>query len=379
MRNIIIDDQSVITTSERRIDRMVRMLQIAAVLCALFAAAGIGHGMHDANPDGGWLIPNFAGIVAATALAIFWHVVLGAVIGMVRRTSLIALFVGAMLITAVALGASAQAIATAVAGRSALSAELSLLIDGYGKSLNEAYGQATNWRGVADAANVLATGLNAQSETETSGNNGTGKGCGPRCASLTDAAASFKNGAASLQGMLDNATSERDAAAKGLGDLRAAAASGDQHAFMAAAETVAQGVAKLNAIDPRPIIDTTGMVVASKNGIDLSTETAEFRAKADKALTDRKTVSTPVFLPMSLGQATRKQAFGSALHGWILAGAIDVLPLLFLALIFILSREVWLHENVQRSSLTPTGRNQRDRRRIADMTNGNVVQMVAAE
>ena len=148
---------------------------------------------------------------------------------------------------------------------------------------------------------------------------------------------------------------------------------------MAAAETVAQGVAKLNAIDPRPIIDTTGMVVSSKNGIDLSTETAEFREKADKALTDRKTVNTPVFLPMSLGEATRKQTFGSALHGWILAGAIDVLPLMFLGLIFILSREVWLHENVQRRALTPTGRNQRDRQRIADMTNGNVVPMVAAE
>ena len=46
---------------------------------------------------------------------------------------------------------------------------------------------------------------------------------------------------------------------------------------------------------------------------------------------------------MSLGEATRHQALGSALHGWILAGAIDVLPLFFLVLAFLLSREVWLN------------------------------------
>jgi hypothetical protein len=376
----IIGDHAVV--KERRIDGKVRIVQIAAVLCALFAAIGIAHGMHDANPRGGWTVPAIAGVVAATAFAAFWHVAIGTVIGMVRRTTLVALFAGAIVMTGVALGASAQAIATAVAGRSALATELSLLVDSYGKALAEAYGQATGWRGVADAANVLAHGLSAQAETETTGGNGTGKGCGPRCSSLKDASASFGQAAAALQGMLDEATQERDAGENALGDLRIAAATGDQAAFMAAAESVSQTIGKLNAVDPKPIIDNTGMVVGSAKGINLSQETSDFRDKANAALAGRHAVEAPVFLPMSLGEATRKQALGSALHGWILAGAIDVLPLMFLALIFVMSREVWLQENVERRSLTPEGRNARDRQALADLQQGNgnnVVRLQAAE
>ena len=123
--------------TERRIDSKIRLMRIAGVLCALFAAAGICHGMHEANPDGGWLVPAFAGLVAASALAIFWHVVIGSVVGMVRLSMIVTLFVAATVVTVVALGASAQAIATAVAGRAALSAELSALVDGYNQKLAE--------------------------------------------------------------------------------------------------------------------------------------------------------------------------------------------------------------------------------------------------
>ena len=45
-------------------------------------------------------------------------------------------------------------------------------------------------------------------------------------------------------------------------------------------------------------------------------------------------------LELTLGEATSRQAFDSALHGWILAGVIGVLPFFFLVLVFALSREV---------------------------------------
>ncbi len=70
---------------------------------------------------------------------------------------------------------------------------------------------------------------------------------------------------------------------------------------------------------------------------------------------------------MSLGEATREQALGSALHGWILAGAIDVLPLFFLVLAFLLSREVWLNEAVVRNKLTKEGRDIADREALESM------------
>src|SRR4029077_11227078 len=132
-------------------------------------------------------------------------------------------------------------------------------------------------------------------------------------------------------------------------------------------EEISSAIARLNGIDPRPIIENTGAVVVSAKGIDQSRETKDFYAIADKALAGRKAVNAPVFVPMSLGEATRHQALGSALHGWILAGAIDLLPLFFLVLAFVLSREVWLNEAVVRSKPTKEGRDAADREALESM------------
>jgi hypothetical protein len=353
---------------QRRIDRKVRAFEMAAMICALFASIGIGGGLHEANPNGGWAVPIIAGIAAAVGFAIFWHSVMSAVTGMVRTTMLVAVFVIATVVTCIALGASAQAIATAIAGRAALAAELSANVDGYNKALAEAYTEATSWRGVAEAATVLAAGFRAQADIEAGGSHGTGKGQGPRWASLQEASQSFAHGADALNAMLAEAKDDQAAGDRQLGLLRDAAARGDQKALMDAVGKIGATIARLNAVDPKPIIANTGMVTASKNGIDLSKETAEFEAKADKALTDRKIVDVPVFVPVSLGEATRHQVLGSALHGWVLAGAIDVLPLLLLAMVFVMSREVWLQEEVRVDGLTFAGRNERDRDRVKNLT-----------
>lgn len=364
---------------ERRIDRKVLIMQLAAMGCALFASAGIANGMHEANPDGGWVTPVFAGIIAALALAGIWHALIGSVTHMVRVIMLVALFIGAITLTAITIGASAQAIATAVSGRAALSAELSERVDAYGRALAEAYTQATGWKGVADSANVIATGLSKQAETERGGGNGTGKGCGPRCSLMQDAASAFEAGAIRLHAMLDDAAAIRESGDQHMSDLRLAASRGDQNAFMAAAEAVNQIVAKLNAIDPRPIIDTTGIVLVSEKSLNLSGETEQFRQKAATALADRHSVDTPVFTPISLGEATRRQFLGSAMQGWILAAVIDLLPLMIFGFAFVISREVAMHQEVERHSLTAAGKNDRDRKRYADLQGGgNVVRLPTA-
>jgi hypothetical protein len=194
---------------QRRVDRKVRAFEIAAVICALFASIGIGQGLHEANPDGGWAVPIIAGVAAAFGFAIFWHGVMSAVTGMVRTTTLVAVFVIATVVTGIALGASAQAIATAIAGRAALAAELSANVDGYNKALAEAYTEATSWRGVADGATVLAAGFRAQAEIEAGGSHGTGKGQGPRWASLQEASQSFGSGAEALNAMLAEAKGDQ--------------------------------------------------------------------------------------------------------------------------------------------------------------------------
>ena len=361
------------TTVERRIDRPIRFLRLAGALCAMFAAVGIGHGIHQANPDGGWLVPILAGLVAATALAIFWHVVIGMVVGMVRKTMLVALFAVAAVVTVVALGASAQAIATAVAGRAALSAELSAQVDDFNQKLAKAYAEATGWSAVATSANAKAVGLRTQADTESGGSNGYGKGCGPRCASLRDSAAAFANSREALNGLLQEAADDREKGEARMSDLRDAAAHADQNGFMAAAEGVTEAIASLNAIDPRPIIVNTGAVVTSKKGIDLTKETADFQASANKALGNRQSVDAPVFIPMSLGDATRRQILGAAMHGWILASAIDLLPFFFLILGFVLSREVWLNEEVIREKPTSLNKDKANREEVDSLMQRNVV------
>lgn len=361
---------------EPRIVRRTRALQWAAALCATFAAVGIAHGVHDANPQDGWLMPLLAGGVAATVLAVVWHAMVGSVIGMVRAVTIVILFVLAAMLTVTAIGASAQAIATAISGRSSVSAELSERIDSYGKALAEAYNQATGFRGVQVQAMVIAAGLRGQADTEAGGANGTGKGQGPRWAEIIDTANSFEAGAKALQDLLDAAAAMRDKGNEALGRLRTAAAISDQQAFMAAAEDVAQQIAKLNGIDPKPIISSTGAVVVSAKGIQgLTEETAEFNRKADVALASRVAVDAPVFTPISVGEATRRQVFGTALHGWVIAAAIDVLPLLLLSIAFVLSREVWMHQDEEHHTLTSRGRNDRDRRVVADLHNGNVTRL----
>jgi hypothetical protein len=351
-------------TPERRIDSRIRLMRIAGMLCALFAGIGIADGIHQASPDSGWIVPVLAGIVIAPALAIFWHVVIGTVVGMIRLTMIVALFVAAIVVTAISLGASAQSIATAIAGRAALAAELSAVVDGYNQKLAKAYAEATGWSGIATSAGAKAAGYATQAETESGGSNGYGKGCGPRCASLRDISAAFRTSQQALNGLLKDASDEREKGDADMAAMRDAAARGDQNGFMAATEGVSQTIARLNAIDPRPIIVNTGAVVVSKKGIDLSKDTADFQATANKALANRQTVASPVFTPMSLGEATRKQILGAAMHGWILASAIDLLPLFFLILAFVLSREVWLNEEVIREKVTHEGQDGTDRQRL---------------
>lgn len=353
--------------TQRRIDGAAMKLRFAGAVCALFSAVGISHGIHAAAPADGWLIPLLAGSAAALGFAIAWCVLIANVVGLVRTTTIVAIFTAASLLTAISLGASAQAIATAVTGKSAQSAELSEQVDRFATALAEAYANATSWRAAADAATVTATGLRARAESEASGGHGTGKGQGQKYTSYTDGAQSFQAGADQLHELLEDAKREQDRGDNQLAAMRMAAAQADNQGFMAAAGEIGQVIAKLNSIDPRPVIEMTGYVEATKDGINLDRETADFRAKATAALADRKVTDVPAFRPMSLGEATRKQILGSALQGWILAGVIDVLPLIFMAIAFFMSREVWMNEHTTSHKLTPEGRDDEDRAKVVSM------------
>jgi len=194
---------------------------------------------------------------------------------------------------------------------------------------------------------------------ERDGMNGK-KGEGPRFASMMDIANAFAAGADALETELAKAGDIRDRGTDAMARMREAAADGDMTAFMNAANGVDEAIVALNAVDPKLIINTIGAVIVSKEGIDLTEETADFHASAEDALKDRVTVEAPTFVPFSVGEATRKQVVNAAMHGWILAGAIDVLPLLCLCLAFAISREVAHQQLVKKPKLTVRGRVERD-------------------
>jgi hypothetical protein len=85
-------EHRVVVREERRIERNVLWMRVAAVLCAFFAAAAITLGIHEANVFSDCVLPALAGLVAAAAFASFWHVSIGNVVGMIKPSMLIILF-----------------------------------------------------------------------------------------------------------------------------------------------------------------------------------------------------------------------------------------------------------------------------------------------
>ena len=355
--------------TERRLDRPLIVLRLIAVACALFAALGIAHGIHAGNPSDGWFLPVVAGVVAAAGFAGAWHVLIGVVTGMVRPTMLAGFFLAGLFITAIAVGASAQAIATALAGNSALSAELSTKVEDYNQALAEAHREGTRWSSLPGAALALSAGFKGQAESEASGFNGA-SGKGPRYAKLIDISNSFNAVAAQLSAKLADADATRDAGNDALAIMRDAAARADQTAFMEGAEGVTRAIATLNGVDPMAIVGSVGVVDVSETGFDVNDKTAAFHADAEQALDGRVQIDAPTFVPLSLGEATRRQMFGSAMHGWILAGAIDLLPFIFLFIAFVMSREVWMNGDVKRNRMVAQDRDERDRA-VLDSMHGN--------
>ena len=340
--------------NERRLDRRVRLLQFAAMLCALFAAVGIMVGIHDANPAAGWIVPGLAGLVSGVGFAAFWHWAIGSLIIVVKplRIALALLLSG--LVTILALAGSAQGIAQSIAGHAAMVHEMENRIEGYSKALDEAFRQGTVWSQLANAALSIEAGYRALAESEQAGEHNTGKGCGPLCAKDQEFAAAFHTAGERLAALHDDANAMRVAGNGGVAALQLAAADGDQKAFLTAVTTVNRAITDLNGIDPTPIITVTGVtnVDTSSRKMEPDSSTAEFRALAKKLLDERQTVAPPTFTPISLGEATRAQMFGSAAHGWILAGAIDVLPFIFLIAAFLMSREPWNWGSNQRHEPT---------------------------
>lgn len=342
------------TTTERRLDSKVRWLKAGAMIGALFAAAGIGLGLYEGNPACVWLVPVAAGLVAAAIFAAFWHWAVGAITDVDHPWRIIVAMLLSLFVAGIAFWSSTFGIAQAVSGHGALVREMEARIQGYNDALQDAYVKATAWNTLTDTASTVASGYAGEAKNEADGGHGTGKGCGPRCTQLHEFAANYQAGFEALTELFASAKTMRTKGEAALDDLQAAAAKGDPEAFMRAGNAVNRAIMDMNGIDPRPVVNLMGVIHVQGNAdagklqIEEDEPTKQFHALAEKLMQDRQ-VSKPVtFTPISLGEATRAQMFGSALQGWILGMAIDLMPFVFLIAAFLSSREPSMHQLVKR-------------------------------
>lgn len=319
--------------------RAAHFLRYAAIGCAMLAAVSTTIGLHTANPAAGWLVPVFTGVIIAAALGTFWHVLIEAAERVRTKIGVTATLFGGAIAVVVALGASASNMAAAISGQAAVRAELAERVDAYATAVTSASVEARRFQPLVDVTAAAAASMDGKADLEAKGLNGAGHGCGPRCETYKGAASSFATTSGQLQDLLKQVEELRASGMASVGALRVAAVSADQMAFAEAAQGAAAAIDDLNAIDHMPIVAATGMVQVTDLASTLTPETAGLQDRASELQSERAQVTAPVFLPFSVGEATRAQMGGAALQAWIAAGVIDVLPFVFLLLILLTARE----------------------------------------
>jgi heme exporter protein D len=324
--------------------RFARFLRYVAFGCASLAAVSTTLGLHLANPSGGWLVPVFTGVVLALALGTFWHVLIEAAERVRTKIGTTVIVAAGILAALVALGTSASNIATAMAGRASVSAELAVRVDDYSSAVSAAHVEAKRFQPLVSVTATAAASMNGKADLEARGGNGHGAGCGPRCDTYKGTANAFGDTSARLRELGAKTDALRETGMGYVGEMRTAAAQSDQVAFAYAAQRASTVIDDLNAIDAMPLVAATGMVEVSELASTLTPETADLQDRAREITGERQQVAAPTFTPFSVGEATRAQMGGAALQAWIAAGVIDILPFLFLITVLLTAREPLLRE-----------------------------------
>lgn len=357
-------------------ERSTRFAQYAALGCSAFAALGTGLGYYAAG--GNLLVSAAGGLVLAGALGVGWHMAIGSASRVRTLIGTTALVLGGIALTSVAIGASAQAVVVSMAGTSALSAELVARVEPISAALAQASAQA-DLAALIGSASSTAAGYRAMAAQEAEGAFGQ-SGEGPRFAVLTLAADGFDTAQRALIALDAEADELRGQGEVAVTALRGSAAAGDQKGFMTAAQQVSSVVMALQALDPGVIVQTTGIVRVQGNAVaGLDAATQQWVTQADAWADERTEVSVPVPAVISLGEAVRSQAFGAALHAWIAAAAIDLLPLIALLMILSLRSEPLMRDRVRTSVRREVGVREDDlRSREAAVAAGSGVQRLHA-
>lgn len=359
-----------------------RLFQAAAVIAAIFAGIGVTIGLHRMDALHGWLLPVITGLAIALLFGVAWHVLIGFGARVQRREAVIGVVAAGILLTAMTLGASALSIAAAVAGASATQAVLADRVDGYAESLDAAHREATVFVPLIETAAITSAAYSAMADQEAQGRLGSGSGCGPRCVEMQSFASGYAQAQAGLTELRAAADGFRDRGEAAVAGLRGAAALGDQDAFLRATVALGSAVSDLNGVNAQPIVATTGVVVVdTAQDVALDDQTDAFHAEAEALLAGRELVETPVFVPFSVFDAVRWEAFGAALHGVIVAASVDLLPLLALIVVMLTAKDPLLRDGPRVRQPRPgqIERNEAIRQEEDDARRGSALRVVAGE
>jgi hypothetical protein len=362
--------------------RSTRLFQTTALVAAAFAGVGVTIGLHDVGAHDGWMLPVLTGAAISVLFGTAWHVLIGFGARVRRREAVFAVSAAGVMLTAMTLGASALSIAAAVAGNGATQAVLASRVDAFAETLDEAHRQALTFSPLIETASIASAAYTSMAKQEAEGKLGAKSGCGPRCVEMQSFAATYGQAQVALTALRGEADGYRDTGAAAIVGLRTAAAAGDQQAFMRSTVDLGAAVSDLNGINPTPITSTTGVVVVdTAQDVSLDAQTASFHTQAETLLAARQTVTPPAFVPFSVFDAVRWEAFGAALHGVIVAASVDLLPLLALMIVMLTANEPLLRDAPRMRKRKPTEaeRNASIRSEEDEASVGSYLHVVAAE
>lgn len=323
---------------------------VAAVAVGLAVWTGLATALAQESLAVRILVPLAASVTLTTLLAGSWHILLGAAATARGGRLAVVLGLGAALV-ALAIATSSWWLATALGGGAALRhhrAAAVAVLEATGRAVLDA---ATPELQLLRQVEAAAEGYGALAAREAEGGVRTGrKGRGPVARELEDVAAAFAAQAAAMRELAGQREARLAAMAAA---LRRAVAAEEETAFVTA---LAEAHALVAEAERMRATDLAMAGSVQLPGLSATPELGRLAeavtATAARIARERPPVAMPGYVPLTRSEAVLVHA-DAVPAAWMVAVALDALPLLLLAILVVARRGE--ESGAQVTALRPTG------------------------
>lgn len=325
---------------------MAYWARLAAAGAAVIAGVGASIGLHESSTSSSWFIPILVGTGIAIFLACGWHIVLKGMEKGRERRGLGGAFVGALMLTSVAVATSTTALTSAIGGPAAQSAHQQQILSKHELALRAAWAYALLWYGLEDKATTAAASYRGLVSEETK------TGCEARCEAYKRVSANYEIIGREVRREIEGLKRQRDIAQDIIEDARENIAAGDERAFAGSLARIGGVTAALSAVDLGSLLNRVGFVGgdAVNRGLDALNRIDQDMRDFVEDVRSRKTdVEIPTYTSITDNEAVMQYADRVA-GAWAVALGVDLAPLVLCLLIFALAQEPLLRDAPVRQS-----------------------------